>query len=76
MKVVLVKEKGHIGILEGEGEISNVALSLRSRLTAGEVKYYVLDYDVSLGMRLEAYVAALNKCPELLGKSKMIKEVI
>ena len=75
MKVVLVKENNTIRILEGEGEIGSNLMAMRSRLTGGDVMYYELDYDASLGMRLEAYVEALNRYPKLLNKSKMIKSI-
>ena len=75
MKVVLVKENNTIRILEGEGEVSRAVLSLRSRMTSGEVQYYSLDYDKSLGMRIDAYIAALNQYPELLNKSKLITKI-
>lgn len=75
MKVVIVKENNIIRALEGKGTISGEVLSMRSRLSAGEIKYYELDYDTSLGIKLDAYVQALNEFPDLLGKSKMIKEI-
>lgn len=75
MKVVLVKEDSKIRILEGKGEVSGAALMLRSRMRNGEVQYYSLDYDESLGMRLDAYIVALNKFPELLNKSNLISKI-
>lgn len=75
MKVVLVKENNNIRILEGNGEISSTLLSMRSRLTSGDIQYYVLDYDPSLGMRIDAYVEALNQHPDLLEKSKLITKI-
>lgn len=56
MKVVIVKEKNIIRALEGKGTISGDVLSMRSRLSAGEIKYYELDYDTSLGIKLDAYI--------------------
>lgn len=38
MKVVIVKEKGVVKILEGTGTVTNHVLGMRSRLTSGEVK--------------------------------------
>lgn len=75
MKVVLVKENNNIRVLEGNGEISELLLSMRSRLTSGNVKYYALDFDASLGMRIEAYVEALNQHPDLLDESKLITKI-
>lgn len=75
MKVVLVKENGIIRLLEGKGEISSTVLAMRSRLTSGDVKYYELDYQDLPGCSLEGHIAALNKCPELLETSKMIKPI-
>ena len=75
MKIVLVKENNTIRILEGSGIIKSNVLGMRSRLTSGEVKYYEFDYDKSLGIKLDAYVEALNEFPNLLEKSKLIKEI-
>ncbi|NFH74179.1 glutamate racemase [Clostridium botulinum] len=75
MKVVLVKENGVIRVLEGKSKIGSTLLAMRSRLTSGDVKYCEFDFDESLGMRLDAYVVALNQYPELLTQSKMIKEI-
>ena len=75
MKIVLVKENKTIRILEGTGIIKSNVLGMRSRLTSGEVKYYEFDYDKSLGIKLDAYVDALNEFPNLLEKSKLIKEI-
>ncbi|EOU1123651.1 glutamate racemase [Clostridium perfringens] len=75
MKIVLVKENKTIRILEGTGIIKSNVLGMRSRLTSGEVKYYEFDYDKSLGIKLDAYVEALNEFPNLLEKSKLIKEI-
>ncbi len=75
MKVVLVKENNKIRVLEGEGTISSTLLAMRSRLTSGDIKYYELDFDASLEMRIDAYVEALNQCPELLEKSKLITKI-
>ena len=75
MKVVLVKENNTVRILEGKGSIGSNLMAMRSRLTGGDVMYYELDYDASLGMRLEAYIEALNKFPKLLNESKMIKSI-
>ena len=76
MKIVLVKENGVIRVLEGKGEIGSNLLAMRSRLSSGDIKYYELDYQEKLGMRLDAYVAALNQCPELLDKSNLIKAIV
>ena len=76
MKIVLVKENGIIRILEGKGEIGSNLLAMRSRLTSGDIKYYELDYQEKLGLRLDAYVAALNQYPELLDKSDLIKAIV
>ena len=67
MKVVIVKEKNIIRALEGKGTISGDVLSMRSRLSAGEIKYYELDYD--------AYIETLNEFPDLLNESSLIKEI-
>jgi len=75
MKVVLVKENNSIRILEGNGEIGSTLLSMRSRLTSGNVQYYALDFDATLGMRIDAYVEALNQHPDLLEKSKLITKI-
>lgn len=75
MKIVLVKEKNIIRILEGTGTVKSNVLGMRSRLTSGEVKYYELDYDKSLGISVDAYVETLNQFPDLLEKSNMIKEI-
>lgn len=75
MKIVLVKENNIMRILEGTGIVTSNILGMRSRLTSGEVKYYELDYDKSLGISLNAYVEALNQFPDLLKKSKLIKEI-
>lgn len=75
MKIVLVKENNIIRILEGTGTVKSNVLGMRSRLTSGEVKYYEFDYDKSLGVKLDAYVETLNEFPDLLEKSKMIKEI-
>ncbi|MGU8529899.1 glutamate racemase [Clostridium perfringens] len=75
MKVVIVKEKGVVKILEGTGTVTNHVLGMRSRLTSGEVKYYELDYDKSLGISVDAYIETLNVFPELLNKSRLIKEI-
>ncbi|HAT4146260.1 TPA: glutamate racemase [Clostridium perfringens] len=75
MKIVIFKEKGVIKILEGQGSISSNVLGMRSRLTSGEVKYYELDYDKSLGISVDAYIETLNVFPELLNKSRLIKEI-
>lgn len=71
MKVVIVKEKGVVKILEGTGTVTNHVLGMRSR----EVKYYELDYDKSLGISVDAYIETLNVFPELLNKSRLIKEI-
>lgn len=75
MKVVLVKENNKIRVLEGKGTISSTLLAMRSRLTSGDIQYYELDFDTSLGMRIDAYVEALNQCPELLEESKLITKI-
>ncbi|EJT6172460.1 glutamate racemase [Clostridium perfringens] len=75
MKIVIFKEKGVIKILEGQGSIGSNVLGMRSRLTSGEVKYYELDYDKSLGISVDAYIETLNVFPELLNKSRLIKEI-
>ncbi|MDT9337835.1 glutamate racemase [Clostridium perfringens] len=75
MKVVIVKEKNIIRALEGKGTISGEVLSMRSRLSAGEIKYYELDYDTSLGIKLDAYIETLNEFPDLLNESSLIKEI-
>ncbi|MGG5460818.1 glutamate racemase [Clostridium sp. B9] len=75
MKRVFVKENNIIRILEGTGTVRSNILGMRSRLTSGEVKYYEFDYDESLEISVDAYVAALNQFPDLLEKSKLIKEI-
>lgn len=75
MKIVLVKEKNIIRILEGTGTVKSNVLGMRSRLTSGEVKYYELDYDTSLGIPIDAYIKTLNKWPVLLYKTSLIKEI-
>ncbi|APC84092.1 glutamate racemase [Clostridium botulinum] len=75
MKVVLVKENNKIRVLEGEGTISSTLLAMRSRLTSGDIKYYELDFDTLLGMRIDAYIEALNQYPELLEESKLITKI-
>lgn len=75
MKIVIVKEKGVVKILEGTGTIKSNVLGMRSRLTSGEVKYYELDYDKSLGISVDAYIETLNLFPNLLNTSKLIKEI-
>ena len=75
MKVVIVKENNTIRALEGKGTISGDVLSMRSRLSAGEIKYYELDYDTSLGIKLVSYIETLNEFPDLLNESSLIKEI-
>ncbi|WP_419867404.1 glutamate racemase [Clostridium perfringens] len=75
MKIVLVKENNIIRILEGTGTITSNVLGMRSRLTSGEVKYYELDYDTSLGIPIDAYIKTLNEWPVLLYESSIIKEI-
>lgn len=75
MKVVLVKENNKIRVLEGKGTISSTLLAMRSRLTSGDIKYYELDFDTSLGIRIDAYVEALNQYPEILEESKLITKI-
>ncbi|MBO3424690.1 glutamate racemase [Clostridium perfringens] len=75
MKIVLVKENNIIRILEGTGTIKSNVLGMRSRLTSGEVKYYELDYDTSLGIPIDAYIETLNEWPVLLYESSLIKEI-
>lgn len=75
MKIVLVKENNIIRILEGTGTVRSNVLGVRSRLTSGEVKYYEFDYDKSLGISVDAYIETLNVFPELLNKSRLIKEI-
>lgn len=79
MKIILVKERGQIRILENKGNekktIDGNELALRSRLTSGDIKYYELDYEERQGTSLEGYVAALNMYPNLLNDSKLIKEI-
>ncbi len=75
MKIVLVKENNIIRILEGTGTVKSNVLGMRSRLTSGEVKYYELDYDASLGIPIDAYIKTLNKWPVLLYETSLIKEI-
>ncbi|APR02646.1 glutamate racemase (plasmid) [Clostridium botulinum Af84] len=75
MKVVLVKENNKVRVLEGKGTITSTLLAMRSRLTSGDIQYYELDFDTSLGMGIDAYVEALNQCPELLEKSRLITKI-
>lgn len=75
MKVILIKEKDHIRLMEGEGRVDEFSLAMRGKLSGGEIDYYELDFDESLGMRVDTYVAALNKRPALIGKSKMIRKI-
>lgn len=75
MKIVLVKENNIIRILEGTGTVRSNVLGVRIRLTSGEVKYYEFDYDKSLGISVDAYIETLNVFPELLNKSRLIKEI-
>lgn len=76
-KIVLVQEKGtKIRVLEGKGQIGSQTMAMRTRLTGQDIKYYALDFDSSLSMRLEAYIEALNMCPELLETSKMINQIV
>ncbi len=75
MKIVLVKENNIIRILEGTGTVKSNVLGMRSRLTSGEVKYYELDYDTSLGIPIDAYIKTLNEWPVLLYESSIIKEI-
>lgn len=75
MKIVLVKENNIIRILEGTGTVKSNVLGMRSRLTSGEVKYYELDYDTSLGIPIDAYIETLNEWPVLLYESSLIKEI-
>lgn len=75
MDVVLVKERGIIYILEGEGTVSSDALSLRSRLSGGDIEYYLLKHDPSFGMSLDAHVKAINRNHNLLEKSGMISKI-
>lgn len=75
MKIVLVKENNIIRILEGTGTVKSNILGMRSRLTSGEVKYYELDYDTSLGIPIDAYIKTLNEWPVLLYETSLIKEI-
>ena len=75
MKIVLVKENNIIRILEGTGTVKSNVIGMRSRLTSGEVKYYELDYDTSLGIPIDAYIETLNEWPVLLYESSLIKEI-
>lgn len=75
MKIVLVKENNIIRILEGTGIVKSNILGMRSRLTGGEVKYYELDYDTSLGIPIDAYIKTLNEWPVLLYETSLIKEI-
>lgn len=74
MKVIIVKENNIIRVIGGAGVISNNVLGMRSRFNE-EIKYYELDYNESLGMSLYAYIEAINNFPDLLEKSKLIKEI-
>jgi hypothetical protein len=75
LKVVLVKEKGTVRLLEGDEHVSSIALELKSRLTSGNIQFYELDFDENLGIELEAYITAINMYPEFLKTSKMIKKI-
>lgn len=74
MEIVIVKENEKFRVLEGKGEVSEKILSLRSRLTNGDQKYYILDYKEMPGCPLEGYIAALNMYPELIN-SALIKAI-
>ena len=77
MKVILVKERGQVRILEGNKTVvTERALSLRRRRrSSGQLKYYVFDYKESLGMKLEAFITVLNMYPHVLEKSHLIRKI-
>lgn len=75
MKVILVKESDNIRLMEGEGEVSETSLSLRSRLNP-DIEYYELDYNSSLNnYSLDAYIKAINRYPSILKDSKFIRKL-
>lgn len=75
MKVVLIRERNKVRVLEGRGKIDREELALRNRLAGNDIKYYELDYTERQGAPLEGYVAALNMFPDLLDSSNLIKEI-
>lgn len=75
MKIVLVRENEKVRVLEGEGTIDSTLLAMRSRLTSGDVRYYEFDYDETIGLPLEAYIASLNMFPDILDSCIHIKEI-
>jgi len=76
MKIVIVKEHNVIRMLEGDGLIDANELALRSRFNSGQLEYFELNIPENYGCSFDAYIAALNRKPDLLYSSKLIKQIV
>ena len=75
MKIVLVKERGTVRILEGSGKVNETELSLRNRFAGDGIEYYELDYPEDKVCPLEGFIIVLNSHPHLLETSKMVRRL-
>lgn len=76
-KILLYREKNLVVCMNKHGKditVDLVNLQWRTRFNP-ELHYYILEYDDSYNIPLEAFIQVIKCNPDILNKSGMIKEI-